>query len=617
MEVGSCGGAPPRVMCRPMHPTTIRRLILLAVMAGVVPAAAWQSGDRRAGLRDVLDATSFRNIGPFRTGAWITEIAVPESPLRDHLYTIYAATRTGGLWKTTNNGMTWEPISDSVDVAAVGAVALAPSNPAIVWMGTGDQANARSSYSGQGVFKSTDAGRTWQLMGLPDSHHIARIVVHPTNPDIVYVAAMGHLFSRNEERGVFRTRNGGKTWEKVLYVDDGTGAIDLVINRQAPATLYAAMYEKHRTPWQLTLGGPGSAVYRSDDGGTTWQKVSGLPAGNVGRIGLDIHRRNPKLLTAIVENLNSRSEGMPARADACAGQAGWSRRRSRRWTARQRGLSQRGRRPHLEEDARRRPRRRRLEGPVLVQPDQGQPGRSEPHHREQRHDVRVEGRRADLELPVLPRRVRRFPDDVVGRSGSGAHHDRQRRRRERLGGRWPHRRLLPEQARRRGVCGRRRHGRSVQRLRWTAGPRLVEGAEQRQERARSRWRTGRRSAPATGCTTRSTPPTRAGSTTPSRPAGSGASIRQPVRRSTSSRRARRVRPRCATTGSRRSSSLRTTRRSSIPARRCCFDRSIAATCGRRSARTSQRATRRGAASTPATCRIARSRRLRSRRSLRG
>ena len=305
-----------------MHPTMIRRLILVAVMAGVVPAAAWQSGDRRAGLRDVLDATSFRNIGPFRTGAWITEIAVPESPLRDHLYTIYAATRTGGLWKTTNNGTTWEPISDSVAVAAVGAVALAPSNPAIVWMGTGDQANARSSYSGQGVFKSTDAGRTWQLTGLPDSHHIARIVVHPTNPDIVYVAAMGHLFSRNEERGVFRTRNGGKTWERVLYVDDGTGAIDLVINRQAPATLYAATYEKHRTPWQLTLGGAGSAVYRSDDSGTTWQKVSGLPAGNVGRIGLDIHRRNPKLVTAIVENLNSRSDGMPARADACASQAG-------------------------------------------------------------------------------------------------------------------------------------------------------------------------------------------------------------------------------------------------------------------------------------------------------
>jgi photosystem II stability/assembly factor-like uncharacterized protein len=268
-------------------------------------------------LEGVLNATSFRNIGPFRTAAWVTEIAVPERPARDHLYTIYAATRTGGLWKTTSNGITWAPISDSVDVAAVGAVAIAPSNPDIVWMGTGDQANARSSYSGKGVFKSVDAGKTWQLMGLSDSHHIARIVIHPTNPDVVYVAAMGHLFSRNEERGVFRTRDGGRTWQKVLYVDDGTGAIDLVMNRRSPETLYAAMYEKHRTPWHLILGGPGSGVHRTDDGGTTWRKVEGLPSGNVGRIGLDINPGNPRILTAIVENLNPRTEGMPARVDAC------------------------------------------------------------------------------------------------------------------------------------------------------------------------------------------------------------------------------------------------------------------------------------------------------------
>jgi photosystem II stability/assembly factor-like uncharacterized protein len=294
---------------------TGRLLVLLAAAAAwILPAAALQSA---ATLDDVLNATSFRNIGPFRTSAWVTEIAVPETPARDHLYTIYAATRTGGLWKTSNNGVTWDPISDSVEVAAVGAVALAPSNPSIVWMGTGDQANARSSYSGKGIFKSTDAGKTWQSMGLPDTHHIARIVIHPTNPDLVYVAAMGHLFSRNEERGVFRTRNGGKTWDKVLYVDDGTGAVDLVINRRSPETLYAAMYEKHRTPWQLVLGGPGSAIYRTDDGGGKWRKLEGLPTGNVGRIGLDIQQRNPNVLTVIVENLNARKEGMPARIDAC------------------------------------------------------------------------------------------------------------------------------------------------------------------------------------------------------------------------------------------------------------------------------------------------------------
>jgi photosystem II stability/assembly factor-like uncharacterized protein len=293
-------------------------VILLAGVVGWVPLVARQS----ASLEDVLNATTFRNIGPFRTSGWITEIAVPETPLHDHLYTIYAASRTGGLWKTINNGVTWEPISDSAEIAAVGAVAVAPSNPNIVWLGSGEQANARSSYSGKGVFKSTDAGKTWQMAGLPDSHHIARIVIHPANPEIVYVAAMGHLFSRNEERGVFRTRNGGKTWDKVLYVDDGTGAIDLVMNRKSPDILYAAMYEKTRTPWQLVLGGKGSGVYRTDDGGGKWRKLEGLPSGNVGRIGLDIQSRNPNVVTAIVENLNPRKEGMPARIDACQASSG-------------------------------------------------------------------------------------------------------------------------------------------------------------------------------------------------------------------------------------------------------------------------------------------------------
>ena len=206
------------------------------------------------------------------------------------------------------------------------------------------------------MFKSVDAGKTWEFVGLGDSHHIARIVIHPTNPEIVYVAALGHLFSRNEERGVFRTRNGGKTWDKVLYVDDGTGAVDLVMNRQSPGTLYAAMYEKQRTPWQLVLGGPGSGVHRTDDGGTTWRKVAGLPSGNVGRIGLDLSRRNPNQLTVIVENLNPRGEGMPARVDACVASAGRGAPPAPQAgrADRQRGLSQPRRWPELDEDARRR-----------------------------------------------------------------------------------------------------------------------------------------------------------------------------------------------------------------------------------------------------------------------
>src|SRR4029453_11948498 len=147
---------------------------------------------------------------------------------------------------------------------------------------------------------------------------IAPILNQPTNPNIVFVAAMGHLFSRNAERGVFRTKDGGKTWDKVLYVDDGTGAIDLVMHRKSPDTLYAAMYEKHRTPWQLVLGGPGSAVYRTDDGGTKWQRLEGgLPTGTLGRIGLDINLKNPNVLYALVENVNPRGEGVPGATDAC------------------------------------------------------------------------------------------------------------------------------------------------------------------------------------------------------------------------------------------------------------------------------------------------------------
>jgi photosystem II stability/assembly factor-like uncharacterized protein len=259
-------------------------------------------------LEAVLNGLSFRNIGPFRTAAWVTEVAVPDSPARDHLYTMYAATRSGGLWKTTNAGTTWTAVSDSVGVAAVGAVTVAPSNSQIVWMGTGDQANARSSYSGKGVFKSTDAGTTWKLMGLPDSHHIARIVIHPRNPDVVYVAAIGHLFSRNEERGVFRTTDGGGTWKKVLYVNDGVGAIDLVINRKSPDTLYAAMYDKDRKPWQIVESGPESAIYKTTDAGEKWQRLGGgLPTGKIGRIGLDLYQNNPAILYALLENQNPKT----------------------------------------------------------------------------------------------------------------------------------------------------------------------------------------------------------------------------------------------------------------------------------------------------------------------
>jgi hypothetical protein len=285
------------IVLRSELPFGVSRAMALGAVLLVIPVgAAAQPIDSLtvAGLR-------WRTIGPAHSGGRLSDVVGIPGPSK----TLFVAAAAGGVWKTSNNGITWNPISDSVDAAAVGAVAVAPSNSQIVWMGTGANDMARSSYSGKGRFKSTDAGKTWSFAGLPDSHHIARIAIHPTNPDIVYVAVLGHLFSRNEERGVFRTMNGGRTWEKVLYLGDGIAAVDVLINRQSPSILYATMYEKQRLPWQLIESGPGSGLYRSDDGGAHWTKLEGgLPTGKIGRIGIDIYQKNPNILYALLENQN-------------------------------------------------------------------------------------------------------------------------------------------------------------------------------------------------------------------------------------------------------------------------------------------------------------------------
>jgi photosystem II stability/assembly factor-like uncharacterized protein len=262
----------------------------------------------------LLQSLTFRNLGAFRAGSWVTGFAVPASAGRAHLYTLYVGTRNGGVWRTINNGTTFEPIFDDQQALSIGDVAVAPSNPDILWVGTGEAYCARSSSSGDGMYKSMDGGKTWTNMGLRDSQHIARIVIHPTNPDIVYVAAMGHLFSTNEERGVFKTNDGGRTWNKVLYTSDKIGAIDLAMVQSAPDIVYAAMYDKVRLPWHYEAGGPGSGIYKTSDGGRTWTRLGGgLPAGNVGRIGIDIFQPQPEILYAIVENVNKRP---PTKAEA-------------------------------------------------------------------------------------------------------------------------------------------------------------------------------------------------------------------------------------------------------------------------------------------------------------
>lgn len=289
-------------------------LVLLAVLTcasasaqspSPVPTQAGTPADPV--LDQLLANVRYRNIGPFRAGAWVSDIAVPERPAMAHLYTFYVATRSGGLWKTTNNGTTFEPLFDDQTVSSIGDVAVAPSNPETVWVGTGGADSARSAYYGDGVYKSTDGGATWQKMGLEDSHHIGRIVIHPTDPDLVYVAAMGHLFTPNEERGVFKTTDGGASWDKVLYVDENVGAIDLAMNRDDPDVLYAAMYEKYRYPWHFEEGGPESGIYKTTDAGATWTRLAGgLPTGAIGRIGIDVYRSNPEIVYAVVENANMR-----------------------------------------------------------------------------------------------------------------------------------------------------------------------------------------------------------------------------------------------------------------------------------------------------------------------
>ena len=284
---------------------------VLPILLSAIPALAQPT------YPDLLSQFPYRNLGPFRAGAWVDAIAVAPgfhgtfisgpnpSIVVAPSHTFYAAVRTGGVWKTTNNGITFENVTDTVGLNSIGALAVAPSDPNIVWVGSGDNTLTRSAYYGNGMYKSADAGATWQQTGLDDTQHIARIVIHPSNPDIVWVAALGHLFSPNAERGVFKTTDGGRTWKKVLYRTEDVGAIDLIIDPRDPNVLYAAMYQGMRHPWHLDDGGAESGIYKTTDGGASWNKLTnGLPAGTVGRIGLDICLTHPDTVYAVMDNFN-------------------------------------------------------------------------------------------------------------------------------------------------------------------------------------------------------------------------------------------------------------------------------------------------------------------------
>jgi photosystem II stability/assembly factor-like uncharacterized protein len=250
----------------------------LGLSHSVVPVADKKDEDDPA-----FKGLTWRLVGPFRGGRALAVTGVVGEP-----NTYYFGGVGGGVWKTTDGGLNWTPMSDKEKFSSIGSIAVADTDPNVIYVGTGEGCLRNNILQGNGVYKSTDAGKTWQFLGLEDTRHIPRIAVHPKNPDIVFVAALGHAYGPNAERGLYRSTDGGKNWTKVLYKNDHTGAVDVVFDPYNPSIVYAAMYEVYRTPYSASSGGPGSGLYKSTDGGTTWKQLTGngLPGGVWGKIGV-------------------------------------------------------------------------------------------------------------------------------------------------------------------------------------------------------------------------------------------------------------------------------------------------------------------------------------------
>jgi len=247
----------------------------------------------------ILKNLTWREVGPYRGGRADAVVGIASQP---DVY--YFGSCGGGVWKTTDGGRTWMPVSDGYFGGSIGAVAVAPSDPAIVYAGTGEETIRGNVSHGDGMWKSTDAGKTWTHIGLDDSRHISRIRVSPTDPDLVYAAAMGHAWGPNEQRGVYRSKDGGKTWERILFVNENSGAVDLAMDPTNPRILYASLWRFRRGAYFFESGGEGSSLWKSTDGGDTWKELSGnkgMPKGTLGIIGITVSPSNPQNLYAIVE----------------------------------------------------------------------------------------------------------------------------------------------------------------------------------------------------------------------------------------------------------------------------------------------------------------------------
>ncbi len=314
------------IQTRSLLPKFTVLLLLMIVNSAVLTAQIKPSTatERLNGLQkrklledsSLLKEISFRNIGPSVMSGRVVDMDVnPADPTE-----FYVAYATGGLWYTRNNGQSLVPIFDKENVIGIGDIAVNWAAH-IIWVGTGEANSSRSSYSGLGVYKSTDNGKNWQYLGLPESHHIGKVVLHPTNADIAWVGVLGHLYSSNKERGVYKTIDGGKTWKQTLYVDDNTGVVDMDINPKNPDELYAAAWYKTRKAWNFEEGGKTSGLYKSTDGGNSWKLItaagSGFPAGDgVGRIGVAVFAANPNIVYATLDNQNHRPDTAVKKVDS-------------------------------------------------------------------------------------------------------------------------------------------------------------------------------------------------------------------------------------------------------------------------------------------------------------
>jgi len=285
---------PPRGHMHFKLRTLSRALALLTAVAGATRAQT-----ASVPVAEEFQKLHFRSIGPAIMSGRISDLAVYEAKPS----TFYVGTAHGGVWKTTSNGTLFTPLMQDDGLLSIGDVAVSQTNPDVVWVGTGEANNRQSTSWGDGIFKSTDGGKTFTNMGLRDSKHIGRILIDPANNDVVIVAAQGPLFGPGGERGVYKTTNGGQTWTQVLKVDDQTGANDLAMSATDPKTIYASTYQRLRTACCMNGGGPGSGLWKSIDGGDHWMRITGngWPDGSLGRIGIDTYRRNGNTVYANVE----------------------------------------------------------------------------------------------------------------------------------------------------------------------------------------------------------------------------------------------------------------------------------------------------------------------------